>query len=154
MLDAPVSGGVAAAEAAGLTFMVGGEKEDFERAKRVLGILGKKIIYAGSDGAGAAAKICNNMLLGISMIAVSEAFVLADKLGLDPQKLFEISSNASGECWSLTHYCPWPGILKDVPSSHEYKPGFTAKMMLKDLNLSQAAASDAKANTPLGKRAT
>ncbi|WP_260512004.1 3-hydroxyisobutyrate dehydrogenase [Coxiella burnetii] len=154
MLDAPVSGGVAAAEAAGLTFMVGGEKEDFEPAKRVRGILGKKIIYAGSDGAGAAAKICNNMLLGISMIAVSEAFVLADKLGLDPQKLFEISSNASGECWSLTHYCPWPGILKDVPSSHEYKPGFTAKMMLKDLNLSQAAASDAKANTPLGKRAT
>ncbi len=119
MLDAPVSGGVAAAEAAGLTFMVGGEKEDFERAKRVLGILGKKIIYAGSDGAGAAAKICNNMLLGISMIAVSEAFVLADKLGLDPQKLFEISSNASGECWSLTHYCPWPGILKDATNTNQ-----------------------------------
>lgn len=153
MLDAPVSGGVAAAEAATLTFMVGGEKTDFERAKPILSAMGKKIIHAGSDGTGAAAKICNNMILGISMIAVSEAFVLADKLGLDPQKLFEISSNASGECWSLTHYCPWPGILPNVPSNKAYEPGFTSRMMLKDLNLSQTAAGDVKANTPLGKHA-
>src|SRR3989338_7211279 len=116
--------------------------------------MGKKIIYAGLAGRGAAAKICNNMLLGISMIGVCEAFVLAEKLGLDAQKLFEISSNASGQCWSLTNYCPWPNILPDVPASHDYQPGFTAKMMLKDLNLSQNAASTVDAHTPLGKQAT
>jgi 3-hydroxyisobutyrate dehydrogenase len=154
MLDAPVSGGVLAAEKASLTFMVGGAANDFERAKPVLQTMGKKIIRAGEGGSGVAAKICNNMLLGISMIGASEAFVLADKLGLAADKLFEICSNSSGQCWSLTQYCPWPGILPDSPASHDYKPGFTAKMMLKDLNLSQAAAKSAHAATPLGQLAT
>ena len=153
MLDAPVSGGVAAAQAATLTIMVGGEEKDFERAKPLLSALGKKIVYVGAGGNGAAAKICNNMILGVSMIAVSEAFVLADKLGLAPDKLFEICSNASGQCWSLTSYCPWPGILPNVPSSHNYVPGFTTKMMSKDLNLSQNAAHFAKVTTPLGEHA-
>lgn len=153
MCDAPVSGGVVAATNGTLTFMVGGEEKNFKRAESVLSAMGKKIIYAGKAGSGAAAKICNNMILGISMIAVSEAFVLADRLGLSPEKLFEISSNASGACWSLTQYCPWPNILPNVPSSHDYQPGFTAKMMLKDLHLSQSAAESAHVNTPLGKRA-
>src|SRR3989338_11207894 len=116
--------------------------------------MGKKIIYAGLAGRGAAAKICNNMLLGISMIGVCEAFVLAEKLGLDAQKLFEISSNASGQCWSLSQYCPWPNILPNVPSNNDYQPGFTAKMMLKDLKLSQDAAAHVNTDTPLGKHAT
>jgi len=153
MLDAPVSGGVAAAAAATLTFMVGGDVEDFKKAKPILSAMGKNIIHAGRDGNGAAAKICNNMLLAISMIGVSEAFVLAEKLGLDSKKLHEISSKASGECWSLTHYCPAPSVMPDVPSSNDYKPGFTANMMLKDLNLSRKAASSSGANTPLGKLA-
>lgn len=153
MCDAPVSGGVLAAQNATLTFMVGGDEKNFESAKNILTAMGKKIIYAGLAGSGAAAKICNNMLLGISMIGVCETFVLADKLGLDAQKLFEISSNASGQCWSLTNYCPWPNILPNVPSSHDYQPGFTAKMMLKDLHLSQDAASITHAHTPLGKHA-
>lgn len=150
MIDAPVSGGVAAAGAASLTFMVGGEATDFDRAKSILSAMGKKIIYAGKAGSGAAAKICNNMILAISMVGVSEAFVLAKKLGLDTKKLFEISSNASGQCWSLTSYCPAPGVMPNVPSSNNYKPGFTAKMMLKDLELSQDAASSTHAYTPLG----
>jgi len=153
MLDAPVSGGVAAAESATLTFMVGGDQLLFDRAKPLLGAMGKNIIHAGGATSGAAAKICNNMLLGISMIAVSEAFVLAERLGLDAKKLYEISSNASGQCWSLTQYCPVPNIMPDVPSSHQYKPGFTAKMMLKDLNLSQSAALTAEIETPLGHHA-
>jgi len=153
MCDAPVSGGVIAAQNATLTFMVGGDENNFTRAQPILNAMGKKIIYAGLAGNGVAAKICNNMILGISMIAVSEAFVLADKLGLAPEKLFEISSNASGQCWSLTNYCPWPNILPNVPSSHGYQPGFSAKMMLKDLRLSQEAATTAQAETPLGKRA-
>ncbi|OGT45808.1 MAG: 3-hydroxyisobutyrate dehydrogenase [Gammaproteobacteria bacterium RIFCSPHIGHO2_12_FULL_38_11] len=153
MVDAPVSGGVAGAENATLTFMVGGEENNFKRAEKILSAMGKKIIYAGGNGNGVAAKICNNMILGISMIAVSEAFVLAEKLGLDAKKLFEISSNASGQCWSLTHYCPWPNILPNVPSSNHYQPGFTAKMMLKDLHLSQDAAITTHANTPLAKHA-
>src|SRR3990167_4380077 len=153
MLDAPVSGGVAAATAGSLTFMVGGEMVDFEQAQPMLSAMGKKIIYAGPAGSGVAAKICNNMLLAISMIGVSEAFTLGEKLGLNPKKLFEISSNASGQCWSLTQYCPFPGILPEVPSSHDYQPGFTAKMMLKDLALSQEAAKTAAVTTPLGKQA-
>lgn len=153
MLDAPVSGGVGAATAGTLTFMVGGDEKNFARADNILKAMGKKIIYAGDDTAGVAAKICNNMLLGISMIGVCEAFVLAEKLGLDPKKLFEISSNASGQCWSLTSYCPSPNILPSVPSSNGYKPGFTAKMMLKDLRLSQDAASLANTETPLGNHA-
>lgn len=153
MLDAPVSGGVLAAQNATLTFMVGGDENIYQRATTVLSAMGKKIIYAGADGSGSAAKICNNMILGVSMIAVCEAFTLADQLGLDPQKLFEISSNASGQCWSLTQYCPWPNILPNVPSSHHYQPGFTTKMMLKDLHLSQDAAEKMNVTTPLGKHA-
>ena len=153
MFDAPVSGGVAAATAGTLTFMVGGDEKNFARAENILKFMGKKIIYAGNDTAGVAAKICNNMLLGISMIGVCEAFVLAEKLGLDSKKLFEISSNASGQCWSLTSYCPSPNILPSVPSSNDYKPGFSAKMMLKDLHLSQDAASFSKTETPLGNHA-
>lgn len=154
MIDAPVSGGVAAAQAAGLTFMVGGTEKDFQRAKPILECMGKAVIHAGSIGNGQAAKICNNMILGISMIAVSEAFTLGKKLGLDPQKLFEISSKASGQCWSMTSYCPVPDIMPNVPASHDYTPGFTTAMMLKDLRLSQDAAQKAGASTPLGAEAT
>lgn len=153
MCDAPVSGGVAGAHHKTLTFMVGGAEENFHLAMPYLNAMGKNIIYAGDSGSGVAAKICNNMMLGISMIAVCEAFGLANQLGLDPHKLFEISSRASGQCWSLTHYCPWPHILPDVPSSHDYQPGFSAKMMLKDLKLSQDAAAVSHAITPLGKQA-
>ncbi len=150
MLDAPVSGGVKGAQLATLTIMVGGAQENFFKAKDVLNLVGKNVIYAGSAGNGQVAKICNNMLLGISMIGVSEAFNLAEKLGLNPKNFFEIASKCSGECWSLTKYCPAPNILPDVPSSNDYKAGFTAEMMLKDLRLSQKAANRAGANTPLG----
>lgn len=154
MVDAPVSGGVAGAEAATLTFMVGGSEKNFQLAKPILENLGKKIIHAGGDGNGQAAKICNNMLLGISMIGVCEAFTLAEKLGLDAKKLFEISSNASGQCWSMTSYSPVPELVPNVPSNNDYKPGFMAKMMLKDLKLSQNAAQNSDAVTPLGSMAT
>ena len=154
MLDAPVSGGVAGATAGSLTLMVGGSSQDFERAKPILSALGKKIVHAGADGSGQAAKICNNLLLGISMIGVCEAFSLANKLGLDAKKFFEISSNASGQCWSMTQYCPAPGVLDNVPSNHDYEPGFTAKMMLKDLKLGQHAADAVDALIPLGSIAT
>jgi len=150
MLDAPVSGGVAGAEAGSLTMMVGGEIKAFEHAQSVLNALGKKVIHAGAAGSGQAAKICNNLLLGISMIGVCEAFNLAEKLGLDAGKFFEISSNASGQCWSMTSYCPVPGILENVPSNHDYEPGFTANMMLKDLHLGEGAAKTAHASIPLG----
>lgn len=150
MLDAPVSGGVAAAKAATLTIMVGGEEADFHQAKDVLSAIGKRVIYAGHNGSGQAAKICNNLLLAISMIGVSEAFTLAKKLGLDQKKFFEISSNASGQCWSMTSYCPVPGIMENVPSSNNYEPGFMAKMMLKDLRLGQNAANNSSAAIPLG----
>lgn len=150
MLDAPVSGGVKGAAAASLTIMIGGEKTVLEDAKIILDQLGKNIIYAGHDGAGQGAKICNNMILGASMIAVSEAFNLGEKLGVDPQNLFNIISKGSGECWSLTKYCPYPNILSEVPSSNNYQPGFTAQMMLKDLNLSQEAANNAGIKTPMG----
>ncbi len=153
MLDAPVSGGAIGAENATLTFMVGGDEQYVKRAESLLNAMGKKIVHAGSAGCGAAAKICNNMILGISMVAVCEAFGLADKIGLDPKKLFEISSNASGQCWALNNCCPWPNILPNVPSSHDYQPGFSAKMMLKDLKLSQDAAEEVHATTPLGKQA-
>lgn len=154
MLDAPVSGGVLGAKDGTLTFMVGGTRDNFIRAETILSHLGKKIIYVGAGGNGQVAKICNNMLLGISMLAASEAFTLAQKLGLDAEVFFKIVNNASGQCWSVSKYCPFPGILKDVPSSHEYKPGFAASMMLKDLRLSQEAASQANASTPLGAQAT
>jgi 3-hydroxyisobutyrate dehydrogenase len=150
MLDAPVSGGVAGAQAATLTFMVGGGDQAFERAKPVLEAMGKTIVLAGAAGSGQAAKICNNMILGISMIAVCEAFVLADKLGLDPLKLFEISAQSSGQCWSLTSYCPVPGPVPASPANFDYRAGFTASMMLKDLKLAQDAARLTRAVSPLG----
>ncbi|MEQ8344096.1 MAG: 3-hydroxyisobutyrate dehydrogenase [Sneathiellaceae bacterium] len=153
MVDAPVSGGVAAAAGGTLTFMVGGPAEAFARAEPVLRAMGKTIVHAGDAGAGQAAKICNNMVLGISMIAVSEAFALAEKLGLDHQKLFDISSKASGQCWSLTSYCPVPGPVPTSPANRDYQPGFTAAMMLKDLRLAHEAAEAAGAATPLGRHA-
>lgn len=154
MLDAPVSGGVAGAKAASLTIMVGGSEATFQRAQPILECLGKKIIHAGGPGNGQVAKICNNMILGISMIAVSEGFVLAQRLGLDPQKFFEIANSASGQCWSLSTYCPMPGVLENVPAANNFAPGFAANMMLKDLRLSQDAALHANAATPLGAEAT
>jgi 3-hydroxyisobutyrate dehydrogenase len=153
MVDAPVSGGVAGAAGGTLTFMVGGPDEAFEAAKPYLDVMGKTIVHAGGAGNGQAAKICNNMILGISMIGVSEAFVLGEKLGLDAQKLFDISSTASGQCWSLTSYCPVPGPLPSSPANRDYQPGFAAAMMLKDLKLAQEAASSAGAATPLGAEA-
>jgi 3-hydroxyisobutyrate dehydrogenase len=153
MVDAPVSGGVGGAQAATLTFMVGGSENAFARALPLLQPMGKTIVHAGGSGNGQAAKICNNMILGVSMIAVSEAFVLAEKLGLDPQKLFDISSKSSGQCWSMTSYCPVPGPVPASPANRDYQAGFTAAMMLKDLKLAQDAARSAGAATPLGAEA-
>jgi len=153
LLDAPVSGGVGGAQTAGLTFMVGGDAAAFERARPILAAMGKTIIHAGASGNGQAAKICNNLILGISMIGVSEAFVLAERLGLDHQKLFDISSKSSGQCWSLTSYCPVPGPVPASPANRDYEAGFTAAMMLKDLKLAQDAALAAGLVTPLGAEA-
>ena len=153
MVDAPVSGGITGAQAATLTFMVGGGEDVFKRARPVLEAMGKTIVHAGAAGNGQAAKICNNMILGVSMIAVSEAFVLAEKLGLDAQKLFDISSKSSGQCWSMTSYCPVPGPVPAAPSNRDYQAGFTAAMMLKDLKLAQDAARAANTTTPLGAEA-
>ena len=150
MVDAPVSGGVAAADAGTLTFMVGGPVSAFEAAEPVLAGMGKAVIHAGDAGAGQAAKICNNMLLAISMIGTSEAFVLAERLGLDPQTFFDISSKASGQCWSMTSYCPVPGPVPAAPSNRDYQPGFGAPLMLKDLKLAMEAARSAESSTPLG----
>ena len=154
VVDAPVSGGVAAATAGTLTFMVGGELKAYEAAEPILAQMGKKIIHTGNATSGQVAKICNNMILGISMIAISEAFTLAEQLGLPPQKLFEVANNASGQCWALSKYVPVPGILENVPANNDYKPGFAAAMMLKDLVLSQKAAHQAEVTTPLGAKAT
>jgi 3-hydroxyisobutyrate dehydrogenase len=153
MLDAPVSGGVGGAAAGTLTFMVGGSDRGFERAQPVLQAMGRTIVHAGASGNGQAAKICNNMILGINMIAVSEGFALAEKLGLDWQKLFDISSKSSGQCWAMTSYCPAPGLVATAPSNRDYQAGFTASMMLKDLKLAQQAAQAANAVTPLGAEA-
>ena len=150
MLDAPVSGGVAGAEAATLTFMVGGSDKAFAVARPILEKMGKAVIHAGGPGNGQAAKICNNLMLGISMIGVCEAFVLADKLGLPAQTLFDISSKSSGQCWSMTSYCPVPGPVASSPANRDYRPGFTAAMMLKDLRLAEAAAESAGAGLGLG----
>ncbi len=150
MLDAPVSGGVGGAQAGTLTFMVGGPDTAFQKAEPLLNAMGKTVVHAGSAGAGQAAKICNNMILGVSMIAVGEAFVLAEKLGLDKQKLFDIASKSSGQCWSLTTYCPVPGPVPTSPATRDYQAGFTAAMMLKDLRLAQDAARASGATTPLG----
>lgn len=153
MLDAPVSGGVMGATAGTLTFMVGGSAEAFARAEPILGAMGRTIAHAGGPGAGQAAKICNNMILGISMIAVCEAFALAEKLGLSHQALFDIASRSSGQCWSLTTYCPVPGPVPASPANRDYAPGFTAAMMLKDLRLAAEAARSAGARTPMGAEA-
>ncbi|MCI4662169.1 MAG: 3-hydroxyisobutyrate dehydrogenase [Neomegalonema sp.] len=152
-VDAPVSGGVAAAEAGTLTFMAGGSEADFARAQPVLAAMGKNILHAGGVGNGQAAKIANNMLLGISMIATSEAFALAEKLGLDAQTFYDISSKASGQCWSMTSYCPAPGPVATSPANRDYQPGFAVAMMLKDLKLSQEAARAVGFETPLGRDA-
>jgi 3-hydroxyisobutyrate dehydrogenase len=149
-LDAPVSGGTTGAAAATLTFMVGGSDEAFEAGKPILEAMGKKIVHCGTDGSGQAAKICNNMILGISMIGVSEAFVLAEKLGLSHQALFDVASTSSGQCWSLTTYCPVPGPVPTSPANNDYRPGFAAALMLKDLKLSQEAAGQSGITTPLG----
>ena len=153
MLDAPVSGGVAGAEGGTLTFMVGGGDAAFARGKAFFEIMGRTIVHAGGAGNGQAAKICNNMILGISMIAVSEAFALGEKLGLDPQKLFDISSKASGSCWAMLNHNPVPGIVETAAANRDYKPGFAAAMMHKDLKLAQAAADHVGAATPLGAEA-
>ncbi|MDR3501912.1 MAG: 3-hydroxyisobutyrate dehydrogenase [Legionella sp.] len=154
VVDAPVSGGTAGASAGTLTFMVGGENEAFQIAQPILAAMGQKIIHTGVAGSGQAAKICNNMILGISMIAISEAFVLAEQLNLSPQKLFEVVNNASGQCWAMTKYAPVAGILENVPANNDYKPGFAAAMMLKDLLLSQDCAHAVDTNTPLAEKAT
>ena len=153
MVDAPVSGGVGGAAAGTLTFMVGGAEETFARAEPILSVMGKTIVHAGGPGTGQAAKICNNLLLGISMIGVGEAFALAEKLGLDAQKLFDISSKSSGQCWSLTSYCPVPGPVPASPANRDYAPGFAASMMLKDLMLAVDAAQTSGAALPLGAEA-
>jgi 3-hydroxyisobutyrate dehydrogenase len=153
MLDAPVSGGVAGAEAGTLTFMVGGADRAFAAAEPLLAAMGKAVIHAGGPGNGQAAKICNNLILGISMIGVCEAFALAERLGLPAQTLFDISSKASGQCWSLTSYCPVPGPVPSSPANRGYRPGFAAAMMLKDLRLAQAAAESVAARIPLGQQA-
>jgi 3-hydroxyisobutyrate dehydrogenase len=152
-VDAPVSGGTGGAKGATLTFMCGGEEKAFATAKPVLEKMGKKIVHCGAAGAGQAAKICNNMILGISMIAVSEAFTLAERLGLSHQALFDVASTSSGQCWSLTSYCPVPGPVPTSPANNDYRPGFASALMVKDLTLAQDAAKAAGAATPLGKHA-
>ncbi|MFC3908235.1 3-hydroxyisobutyrate dehydrogenase [Legionella dresdenensis] len=153
-VDAPVSGGVGGATAGTLTIMVGGGNDAFAAALPILQAMGKNIIHTGASGNGQAAKICNNMILGISMIAVSEAFVLADKLGLSADKLFEVVNNSSGQCWAMSKYVPVPGLLPNVPANNDYQPGFTAAMMLKDLLLSQHSAEQANIHISLGELAT
>ncbi|QND23190.1 3-hydroxyisobutyrate dehydrogenase (plasmid) [Rhizobium leguminosarum bv. viciae] len=152
-LDAPVSGGTGGATAGTLTFMAGGTEEAFARAKPILEAMGKKIVHCGEAGAGRAAKICNNMILGISMVGVCEAFVLAEKLGLSHQALFDVASTSSGQCWSINTYCPVPGPVPTSPANNDYRPGFAAALMLKDLRLSQEAALASGASTPLGAEA-
>ncbi len=149
-VDAPVSGGVAGAEGATLTFMAGGTHGTVARARPVLEAMGKRIVHCGGPGAGQAAKICNNMILGISMIGISEAFVLAEKLGLSHQALFDVASTSSGQCWALVNHCPVPGPVPGSAANRDYRPGFATALMLKDLTLSQAAAREAGAATPLG----
>jgi 3-hydroxyisobutyrate dehydrogenase len=152
-VDAPVSGGIAAANAGTLTFMVGGSADAFARAEPILSQMGKAVIHAGANGAGQAAKICNNMLLGASMIATCEAFALADKLGLDLQRFYDIASVSSGQSWSMTSYCPVPGVGPETPADRNYEGGFAAALMLKDLLLAREAAVSVDADTPMGTRA-
>src|SRR5579872_5785966 len=152
-LDAPVSGGVGGAKAATLTFMVGGTEHAFARGKPVLERMGKRVVHCGEAGNGQVAKICNNMILGASMIAVSEAFVLGEKLGLSHQAMFDVVSSSSGQCWSLTSYCPVPGPVPTSPANNGYKPGFAAALMLKDLNLAREAAASVHVETAIGTHA-
>ncbi len=153
MVDAPVSGGIAAANGGTLTFMVGGSAEAFARAEPILSAMGKAVIHAGASGAGQAAKICNNMILGATMIATCEAFALAEKLGLDLQTFYDISSKASGQSWSMTSYCPVPGVGPASPADNGYQGGFAAALMLKDLKLAMEAAQSAGTKVPMGQRA-
>lgn len=152
-LDAPVSGGTVGAKGASLTFMVGGANEAFAPGEPILASMGKRVVHCGGEGAGQAAKICNNMILGITMIGISEAFVLGEKLGLTHQALFDVASTSSGSCWALTTHCPVPGPVPTSAANNGYKPGFATDLMLKDLNLSQEAAKSAGADTPLGAKA-
>ena len=149
-IDAPVSGGVAGAENAALTFMCGGTEAAFAEAKPILDRMGKNVIHAGDAGAGQAAKVCNNMILGITMLGISEAFAMAEKLGLDPARLQAISSKSSGSCWAMLNHNPVPGLVETAASNRDYKPGFAAAMMLKDLKLAEEAANQSGANIPLG----
>jgi 3-hydroxyisobutyrate dehydrogenase len=153
-VDAPVSGGIGGAAAGTLTFMAGGTTQAFAVVAPLFDIMGQKAVHCGDAGAGQAAKICNNMILGVTMIATCEAFALADKLGLDRQKMFDVVSTSSGYSWSMNAYCPAPGIGPKSPADNDYKPGFAAELMLKDLRLSQQAAEGADADTPLGEAAT
>jgi 3-hydroxyisobutyrate dehydrogenase len=153
MVDAPVSGGIAAANAGTLTFMVGGTPSAFEHAEPILAAMGKAVIHAGGSGAGQAAKICNNMILGATMIATCEAFVMAQKLGLDLKTFYDISSKASGQSWSMTSYCPVPGVGPQSPADNEYRGGFATNLMLKDLLLAMQAAEQVDAAVPMGARA-
>lgn len=153
MVDAPVSGGIAAANGGTLTFMVGGTDSAFARAEPILSAMGKAVIHAGASGAGQAAKICNNMLLGASMIATCETFAMAEKLGLDLQTFFDISSKASGQNWSMTSYCPVPGVGPTTPADNDYKGGFATALMLKDLKLAMEAAQSVNADVPMGEKA-
>ncbi|WP_050930910.1 3-hydroxyisobutyrate dehydrogenase [Aestuariivita boseongensis] len=152
-VDAPVSGGVGGAAAGTLTFMAGGSEEAFAKAAPLFEIMGQKAVHCGDAGAGQAAKICNNMILGVTMIATCEAFALADKLGLDRQKMFDVVSTSSGYSWTMNAYCPAPGVGPQSPADNDYKPGFAADLMLKDLRLSQQAAESADADTPMGQLA-
>ena len=152
-VDAPVSGGIVAARSATLTFMVGGQPEAFAKAEPILSTMGRAVIHAGAPGTGQASKICNNMILGATMIATCEAFLLAQKLGLDPSTFFQISSKASGQSWSMTSYCPVPGVGPKTPADNAYKGGFAAALMLKDLKLAVAAAQEANASVPMGSAA-
>ena len=154
MIDAPVSGGVGGATAGTLTFMCGGADSAYARAEPILAAMGKNIFHAGGPGSGQAAKVCNNLMLAIQMIAVSEGFLLAEKLDLDAQKLWDIASTATSQCWAMTSYCPVPGPVPASPANRDYAAGFTVAMMLKDLKLSQEAANSVGVNTPLGERAT
>jgi 3-hydroxyisobutyrate dehydrogenase len=153
-LDAPVSGGIGGASAGTLTFMVGGPEKAFLTAKPLFDIMGQKSVHCGESGNGQAAKICNNMILGATMIVTCEAFALADKLGLDRQSMFDVVSTSSGYSWSMNAYCPAPGIGPNSPADNGYRPGFSAELMLKDLRLSQQAAQTVAADTPLGQAAT
>ena len=152
-VDAPVSGGIGGAAAGTLTFMAGGSAEAFAKAEPLFEIMGQKAVHCGESGAGQAAKICNNMILGVTMIATCEAFALADKLGLDRQKMFDVVSTSSGYSWTMNAYCPAPGVGPQSPADNGYKPGFASELMLKDLRLSQQAAESADADTPMGKMA-